>query len=312
VTLERLEHDGGLPTSADQRADRQRFVMRNLAILKALVRLKYFSWEIEGAHHLPRQGPVVYAMNHAGWLALDTIMVGCSVAASVGVTRTPYFAAIDSALTAPVVGPYFRRLGALPVSLFRHPNRLPPEFESYGICPEGVLGNCKPFWRAYRMREWNRGFVRLAMALEAPIVPVAVFGGEECLPVAWTVRVLEPLIGSIVGLPLAPVPLPARWKIVFHEPVHVTSPNGPARRDPGHCNAIARRLQGIVQETLDRETGRRPLARFSSLVAGVSDWARETSDSRGCAAANHGRPSTPRDGGGTADEACRPRMDRGV
>jgi hypothetical protein len=89
MTLERLEHDGGgLPTSVDQRADRQQFVMKNLTILKALVRLKYFSWEIEGAQHLPRQGPVVYAMNHAGWLALDTIMVGCSVAASVGVTRT--------------------------------------------------------------------------------------------------------------------------------------------------------------------------------------------------------------------------------
>jgi 1-acyl-sn-glycerol-3-phosphate acyltransferase len=69
------------------------------------------------------------------------------------------------------------------------------------------------------MREWNRGFVRLAMALEAPIVPVAVFGGEECFPVAWTVKLLEPLIGSVVGLPLAPVPLPARWKVVFHEPV---------------------------------------------------------------------------------------------
>jgi 1-acyl-sn-glycerol-3-phosphate acyltransferase len=281
MNLERPEHTGGgLPISADQRADRQQFVMKNLAILRALVRLKYFSWEIEGAHHLPRQGPVVYAMNHAGWFALDTIMVGCSVADSVGVARTPYFAAIDSALTAPMVGPYLRRIGGLPVSLFRHPNRLPPEFESYGICPEGVLGNCKPFWRAYRMREWNRGFVRLAMALEAPVVPVAVFGGEECLPVAWTVKVLEPLLGSIVGLPLAPVPLPARWKIVFHEPVHVTSPTGPARRDPEHCNAIARRLQGIVQDTLDRETARRPLARFSSLVAGVLDWARETSDAR--------------------------------
>ena len=275
-----LQPDGsGLPISAAQRANRERAVMKTDAVLRALVRLKYFAWEIEGAHHLPREGPVVYAMNHAGWFALDTIMVGCSVAESVGVPRTPYFAAIDSSLGAPVIGPYLRSIGGLPASLFRHPQRLPAEFESYGICPEGVRGNCKPFWEAYRMREWNRGFVRLAMALKAPIVPVAVFGGEECLPVAWTVKVLEPLVGSIVGLPLVPIPLPARWKIVFHEPEHVTSPEGPARRSPEHCDATARRLRGVVQETLDREAARRPFAHMSSFMAAVSNR-HETIDDR--------------------------------
>ncbi len=271
----------GLPTSAAQRADRQAFVLNTDAVLRELVRLKYFSWEIEGVEYLPRHGPVVYAMNHAGWFALDTIMVGCSVAESIGVSRAPYFAAQDSALTAPVVGPFLRRIGGLPASLFRHPQRLPAEFESYGICPEGVSGNCKPFWEAYRMREWNRGFVRLAIALEAPIVPVAVFGGEECFPVAWTVKVLEPLIGSIVGLPLAAFPLPARWKIAFHEPVYATAPGNPVRRDPQYCNAVAQRLQGIVQETLNREASRRPLARLSTFVATVSNQlrARGSSDS---------------------------------
>lgn len=167
------------------------------------------------------------------------------------------------------MGPYLRRIGGLPASLFRHPRRLPAEFESFGICPEGVLGNCKPFWEAYRMREWNRGFVRLAMARNAPVVPVAVLGGEECLPVAWTVKALEPLIGSIVGLPLAPVPLPARWKIVFHEPEQVSPRSGPAGMGPEQCNAIARRLRAVVQDTLEREAARRPMARLSTLVAAV-------------------------------------------
>ncbi len=272
MTMASRESAGsGLPTSAAQRADRQAFVLKTDAVLRELVRLKYFSWEIEGVEHLPRHGPVVYAMNHAGWFALDTIIVGCSVAESIGVSRTPYFAAQDSALTAPVVGPFLRRIGGLPASLFRHPQRLPAEFESYGICPEGVSGNCKPFWEAYRMHDWNRGFVRLAMALGAPIVPIAVFGGEECFPVAWTVTALEPLIGSIVGLPLAALPLPARWKIVFHEPAYATAPGDPVRRDPQYCNAISQRLQGVVQETLDREASRRPLARLSTFVATVSN-----------------------------------------
>ena len=169
------------------------------------------------------------------------------------------------------MGPFLRRLGGLPASAFRHPERLPAEFESFGICPEGVQGNCKPFWEAYRMHEWNRGFVKLAVTRRAPIVPVAVFGGEESLPVAWTVKALEPLIGSILGLPLAPVPLPARWKIVFHAPAYAIAPGNPMRRDPQYCNAIAQRLQGVVQETLDREASRRPLARLSTFVATVSN-----------------------------------------
>ncbi len=266
-------HDAysGLPSSPEEIADRRAFLLKTDAVLRGLVQLKYFSWEIEGAEHLPLSGPVVFAMNHAGWFALDTIIVGCSVAQAIGIARAPYFAAYDAALTAPVMGPYLKRIGGLPATLFRHPQRLPREFESYGICPEGVDGNTKPFWKAYRMREWNRGFVRLALALEATIVPVAVFGGEECFPVAWKLRLLEPLIGSAVGLPLSPLPLPAKWKVVFHEPVQVTTPGKAVRRSPQWCDALATRLQGVVQETLDRESARRPLARLSGLVATVAN-----------------------------------------
>jgi 1-acyl-sn-glycerol-3-phosphate acyltransferase len=271
MAMDLRQRDGsGLPTSSSERADREAFVMKVSAALRKLVRLKYFSWEVEGIEHVPRTGPVVFAQNHAGWFALDTIFVGCSVAEAIGPSRTPYFAAEDSALAAPVVGPFLRRLGGLPASAFRHPERLPVELESFGICPEGVQGNCKPFWEAYRMHEWNRGFVKLAVTRRAPIVPVAVFGGEESLPVAWTVHALEPLIGSILGLPLAPVPLPARWKIVFHAPVDV----GQRVASTGakqHAAAISQRLQRTVQDTLDREAHRHALARLSSFVATASD-----------------------------------------
>ena len=271
MTTGLLQREGsGLPTSSAERADREAFVMKVSAALRKVVRLKYFSWEIEGIEYVPRTGPVVFAQNHAGWFALDTIFVGSSIAEAISPSRTPYFAAEDSALAAPVVGPFLRRLGGLPASAFRHPERLPAEFESIGICPEGVQGNCKPFWEAYRMHEWNRGFVKLAVARRAPIVPVAVFGGEESLPVAWTVKVLEPLIGSILGLPLAPVPLPARWKIVFHAPVD------PGQRDrtmgaKQHATAVAQRLQRTVQDTLDREAHGHVLARLSSFVATASN-----------------------------------------
>lgn len=234
-----------------------------LPLARAFLKVGYFKLAVEGEEHLPREGRVVYALNHAGWFPLDAFFAGLAVSERLGLERTPFFAAHDAALAAPVLGPFLRRVGAVPASWLRRPERLPKEIVSCGIFPEGVDGNTKPFWNAYRMRPWKRGFVRVAAALDAPIVPVAVIGGEESLPVAWTVRRLEPLIGSIVGLPLAPFPLPARWKIVFHAPVRVERA---ALRDPDAGYAVAARLQAIVQETLAREAGTRPLARLSSAV----------------------------------------------
>lgn len=83
----------GLPNSGVERADRETFVMKVSAALRKLVRLNYFSWEIEGIEHVPSTGPVVFAQNHAGWFALDTIFVGCSVAEEISPSRAPYFAA---------------------------------------------------------------------------------------------------------------------------------------------------------------------------------------------------------------------------
>ncbi|HZZ85590.1 MAG TPA: 1-acyl-sn-glycerol-3-phosphate acyltransferase [Anaeromyxobacteraceae bacterium] len=230
-------------------------------LLRAAIRAGYFSFDVEGAEHLPRQGPVVYAMNHAGWFALDTFFLSLAVTEALGAERVPYFAAHDAALAAPLLGPLLSGLGALPASWLRHPERLPAEISSLGICPEGVRGNCKPVWQAYRMRPWSRGFVRAAAARGALVVPAAVLGGEECLPVAWTVKLLEPLIGSIVGLPLALLPLPARWKVVFHPAVPVSA----ACAGASASAALAAQIQRTVQETLDREA--RPLGRLAAALA---------------------------------------------
>jgi 1-acyl-sn-glycerol-3-phosphate acyltransferase len=247
--------------------DRDLLVRRMFPMVRALIQLKYFSFEVEGLEHVPREGPVVLAQNHAGWFPLDAFFVTLAIAEGHGLRRAPFFATHDVALAAPVLGDFLRRFGAVPASWFRRPEKLPPEIESIGIFPEGARGNTKPFWDAYRMRDWNRGFVRVAIARDAPIVPVAVLGSEECLPVAWTVRALEPIIGSAIGAPLALLPLPSRWKIVFHEPVHIGARGKRAIADSEFCTTIARQIQRIVQDTLDVHAASYPLGRLSACVA---------------------------------------------
>jgi 1-acyl-sn-glycerol-3-phosphate acyltransferase len=240
---------------------------RIVPVFRMLVRARYFSFDVEGTEHLPADGRAVYAANHAGWFPLDAFFAGLAVSDALGEAHTPFFAASDTALALPGVGAFLRRMGALPASWFRRPERLPPGLDSFGIFPEGVEGNCKPFWEAYRLRTWNRGFVRLALARDLPIVPVAVLGGEECLPVAWTVRVLEPLVGSIFGLPLCAVPLPVRWKIVFHPPVRLEQRGRAGLADAAWAGGVARSVRQTVQATLDANRDERFLARLSLHVA---------------------------------------------
>ena len=241
-------------------------VNRLFSIARAFIRIGYFSFEVEGLARVPRTGRAVYVQNHAGWFPLDAFFLTLALADAHGFARAPVFATHEAALSTPVLGPFLHRFGAVPSGWFRRPERLPDEIESCAIFPEGVRGNCKPFWEAYRMRDWNRGFVRVAIARRSPIVPVAILGGEECLPVAWTVKMLEPLVGSIVGMPLSVIPLPTRWKLVFHEPIDLGAPRE-AAMDQGYCAEVARHVQGVVQRTLDEEASRRGLGRLSSLVA---------------------------------------------
>src|SRR5574340_1227750 len=224
------------PPLAAPSIDREYVVRRLFPPMRRLVAGGYFRFEVEGLEHVPREGRVVHAQNHAGWFPLDAFFLTFAVAEAYGIRRAPFFATQDAALAAPVLGPFLRRFGAVPASWFRRPEKLPDAIEACGIFPEGVRGNCKPFWEAYRMRDWNRGFVRVAIARDAVIVPAAVLGGEECLPVGWTVRLLEPVIGSLLPLPLTPIPLPTRWKIIFHPPVRLDAPRG-AINDQAYCTA---------------------------------------------------------------------------
>ncbi len=247
------------------RRDLPMLLTRVLPALRTLVDTGYFSLEVEGAEHVPRRGPVVYVANHAGWVTLDTLIGALAVVNHVGADRLPYGAAQDELLKVPRIGRLFEGLGAFPASWLREPGTLPAEMQVFSVYPEGTEGNCKPFWHAYQMRRWRSGFVHLAAAVGATIVPVAVLGGEECLPVAATLRFLRPLVGTILPLPLFALPLPSRWKVVFHEPVSLSPEHlgGSVQSAMQQSRRLAANIRSTVQSTLDWESAPRLLGRLS-------------------------------------------------
>jgi hypothetical protein len=96
------------------------------------------------------------------------------------------------------------------------------------------------------------------MRTGAPLVPVAVIGGEEVHPVIakwqWVARTLDlpyfpvtptfPWLGA-AGL----VPLPTKWRIVFGAPLELAAQHGPGAHDD---DLLVNRLQESVREHIQR------------------------------------------------------------
>jgi 1-acyl-sn-glycerol-3-phosphate acyltransferase len=94
--------------------------------------------------------------------------------------------------------------------------------------PEGVRGMNKLFSERYQLQRFGLGFMRLALATQTPIVPVAVVGSEEQAPAIANLRGLA----RVLGMPAFPItitwpwlgplgllPLPTKYRIYFGKPL---------------------------------------------------------------------------------------------
>src|ERR1043165_2451322 len=68
--------------------------------------------------------------------------------------------------------------------------------EAVLVFPEGARGIPKPFSKRYQLAEFGTGFMRLALEMRAPIVPIAVIAAEEQAP-AITAKPIARLLGTI-------------------------------------------------------------------------------------------------------------------
>ncbi|WP_437945478.1 1-acyl-sn-glycerol-3-phosphate acyltransferase [Sorangium sp. So ce296] len=241
--------------------------------LRALIKLGYFSFSVEGAERVPQRGPVVYVANHAGWFTIDTLFIGLTFTDHVHVDydRLPWVAVQDQLYHFPTLGDFWAKAGGFPSSWLKNPRAIPREYQAFWIYPEGTEGNCKSFLHAYQMRKWRTGFLRLAIARGAQIVPVAIVGSEECMPSVAPLRFLKPILGTIYPLPLTMVPLPSRWKFIFHDPVDIRElglgrEGAESESAKQRLEEVAESIRGRVQRTLDEETSHRALVRLSRLV----------------------------------------------
>jgi 1-acyl-sn-glycerol-3-phosphate acyltransferase len=125
------------------------------------------------------------------------------------------------------------KMGAIPAHRENAQRLLKDEGKLALVFPEGQKGTRKVLWQKYKLRRFGRGgFVRTAIRAGVPIVPIAVVGAEEAMPIFAHMRGLQRLTGLIYA-PLnhafpwfgpfaGAMYLPAKFKIRFLEPIDMT------------------------------------------------------------------------------------------
>ncbi|MFL6286972.1 MAG: lysophospholipid acyltransferase family protein, partial [Actinomycetes bacterium] len=132
---------------------------------------------VEGAHHVPRNGPAVMASNHISHL--DFIFVGLGARQS---RRYVRFMAKESIFANRIAGPLMRGMHHISVDRsagmqsFRDAMGALKQGEIVGLFPEATIS------RSFEPKEFKSGAERLAKAGKAPLIPVAVWGTQRL----WT------------------------------------------------------------------------------------------------------------------------------
>src|SRR5258706_8711097 len=221
---------------------------------------RYWRVEAMGLQNVPADGPLLFVSNHSGALPFDGAMICTALHMHDGrVARFLYDRFVAN------VGPvdtFYRRVGGVPAAR-ENALELLKRGEQVVIFPEGVSGVAKPFSDRYRLRSFSPGFARLALALDVPVIPVAVVGAEEIYPLVGRAEG----VGKLFGMPYVPItpffpvlgilgtlPLPTKWYMKFGKPIRLTVGDDEAKWLRARLEAmkVRRKLQAMVTRLKQR------------------------------------------------------------
>jgi 1-acyl-sn-glycerol-3-phosphate acyltransferase len=226
----------------------------------------YFRGEVRGLGNIPETGPVLLVGNHSGGnLTPDTTVFTLAFSAYFGVERRFHQLAHNLVLSMPGLS-FLRKFGTVAASHGNAEKALKCG-AAVLVYPGGDYEVHRPFWERNKV-DFNgrKGFVRLALAHDVPIVPVVSIGGQETslflsrgetlsrllmLDRLFRLKVLPISIGPPWGLNvgdmLGHLPLPAKITVEALPPIYLREEFGPEPDiDEVHDHVIR-----LMQETLD-------------------------------------------------------------
>jgi 1-acyl-sn-glycerol-3-phosphate acyltransferase len=244
---------------------------RVMSMIEPLLNFYYRYWfrvEAEGMENVPSQGGALLVSNHSGALPPDAPMVMQAIRNEHPAPRSLYMLGEHWFKGYPGIGMLTNKLGLVAAHRENAQRLLHDEGRLAIVFPEGQKGSRKLFWQRYRLRRFGRGgFVRTAIRARVPIVPIAVVGAEEAMPIFAHLRVLQRVSGLIYfplnhafphfGLAAGLMYLPAKFKIRFLEPIDMARYEPDVAEDAGEVQSIAEDIRTRIQLELDEMLARR-------------------------------------------------------
>jgi 1-acyl-sn-glycerol-3-phosphate acyltransferase len=152
---------------------------RTLPALRALSDI-YFRAEVRGLDNVPARGPVLLVGNHSGGtLTADTFVFAQAFSDHFGAGRIFYQLAHDLVFKVPGVRALVAPYGTVPATP-ENMRRALAQDAALLVYPGGDHETYRASWHSADIDFAHRtGFVRLALQLDVPIVPVVAVGGQE-------------------------------------------------------------------------------------------------------------------------------------
>jgi 1-acyl-sn-glycerol-3-phosphate acyltransferase len=247
--------------------DRDPDYIREQLPLQWLISSLWFRGQVRGLDNVPEEGPVLLVGNHSGGnVTPDTIVFTLAFQTYFGVERRFHQLAHNLVMAMPqtqLMG--LRRFGTVAAS-HEHAEQALRQGAALLVYPGGDWEVHRPSWESSKIDfQGRRGFVKLALNADVPIVPVVAIGGQETALFLSRGEWLAKLLGidrsmRLKVLPIslavpwglnigdffAHVPLPAKITIEVLPPIHIRDEFG-AEPD---VDEVYRHVTGVMQDTL--------------------------------------------------------------
>ncbi len=238
--------------------------IKNFGALSVLMYRYYFRCETQGIEKVP-EGPVLLIGNHAGnTLPMDGGLLFLAMILEAEPPRIPRAMAEFYLPNIPWWNEMIHRSGAV-VGTPENCKRLLKSGECIMVFPEGSRGFIKPYSKAYQLQEFGRGFARLALETDTPIVPVGIVGSEEQSPGLLDSKRLAAMIGApafpvtwtfpLLGV-LGFLPFPVKYQLSFGEPMRL---RGSASDEDAvlqqEVDQVKDQISLLIEEGLERRNG---------------------------------------------------------
>lgn len=237
--------------------------------------LGYFRPHFAGFEHLPKSGPYLIIGNHSGGMYTpDAYALLAAFWRNQGTSRELYAMGHNILFASPIAD-WYRKIGIIPADP-KNADRVLERNAALLVFPGGDHESYRPFWERNKIDFAGRkGFIRLALKHQVPIVPAVCYGGHHSILVLSRGDKLAERVGFgglrikifpwQIAFPwgIAPgffpyMPLPADVNLTFCKPLAWPELGPDAANDKA---LVARCYQEVVdnmQATLDRMVAKMP------------------------------------------------------